>query len=399
MPQFTYKAKSSQGQVKEGFIQAENELVVVKKLRQERLYPLSIEETTIVAAKKKFKKINSRDFSAFTRQLSNLIHSGFPLTTALSTLSQQEVNSGFKKVIEDLYEKIQKGATFSEATSAYPEIFSSFYVNMINIGEAGGKVDEALGRLADFKEREDELLAQIRAALVYPAFIVSVGGITIFIVMAFFIPRFAAMFSDLGQALPLPTQIIMSVSRFTSRFWWLFIAASGLLVVFVRAYYKAELNRLSIDAVILRLPLVKTIIKKVEISRFSYALGILLKQGLSVLDALKVAGSSVDNRVFRKKILSFQDEIHRGQSLSKCLKADKLFPPILVNMVTVGEESGELNEMLLKIAGIFETDVNRVVKTMISLIEPVLIIIIGGIVMIIVLSMLLPLFRMDLLVS
>jgi type II secretory pathway component PulF len=399
MPQFTYKAKSDQGQIRDGIIQAENKLVVIKKLRQESLFPMSIEETIPVAVKKKFKKVNSRDFSAFTRQLSNLIHAGFPLTKALSTLSQQEQNPGFKKLIEDLLEKIQKGSTFSAALSVYPDIFSSFYINMVKIGEAGGKVDDALERLADFKEREDELLAQIKAALIYPVFIVSVGIITIFVVMTFFIPRFAAMFSDLGQALPLPTQIIMQISGFMNKFWWCFIAAVGVVVVLARSYYKAEKNRLFVDGVMLRLPLVKAIINKVEIARFSYALGILLKHGLPVLEALKVVGSSVDNRVFRKKIVSFQEEIRQGQSLSKCLKADKLFPPILVNMVTVGEESGELNEMLLKIAGTFEKDVNRVVKAMVSLIEPVLIIFIGGIVVVIVLSILLPLFRMDLLVS
>ncbi len=309
MPQFTYKAKEGPEQIKTGTLQAENKIVVIKKLRQEGLYPVSIDEVNPVPSKKGYKKINSRDISAFTRQLANLIHSGFPLATAISTLSQQEQNHNLKKLIEDLQENIQKGSTFSDALRKYPNIFSSFYINMVNIGEVSGKIDETLERLADFKEKEDGLISQIKSASVYPLFIFSVGVITVFILITFFIPRLVSMFSDLGQMLPLPTRIIIQTSKFMNKFWWLFVIGVATAIILIKSYYKIERNRLIVDGLILRLPLLKDIIQKVEIARFCYALGVLLKNGVPVLEALGVVSLSVDNRVFRKKISSFQEKI------------------------------------------------------------------------------------------
>ncbi len=395
MPQFTYKAKEGPEQIKTGTIQAENKIVVIKKLRQEGLYPVSIDEVNPVPSKKGYKKINSRDISAFTRQLANLIHSGFPLATAISTLSQQEQNHNLKKLIEDLQENIQKGSTFSDALRKYPNIFSSFYINMVNIGEVSGKIDETLERLADFKEKEDGLISQIKSASVYPLFIFSVGVITVFILITFFIPRLVSMFSVLGQLLPLPPRIIIHTSKFMNKFWWLFVIGVATAIILIKSYYKIERNRLIVDGLILRLPLLKDIIQKVEIARFCYALGVLLKNGVPVLEALGVVSLSVDNRVFRKKISSFQEKIRKGQSLSKCLQEDTIFPPILINMVAVGEESGELTEMLERTATTFDTEVNRTVKTIVSLIEPILILFIGGVVVVIVFSMLLPIFQIN----
>lgn len=395
MPQYSYKAKTGPKEIKTGTIQAENEVVVIKKLKSEGLYPVSITEINVVPKKESRKKINSRDISAFTRQLSNLVRSGFPLATALFTLTQQAQNFGVKKLIADLNERIQKGSTFSDALTVYPAIFSSFYINMVKIGETSGRLDDTLERLADFKEKEDDLLSQVKSALTYPAFLLTVGIITIFILLAFFIPRLVNMFSDFGQALPLPTQIVIQTGRFMSKFWWLFIIAAIAFVVLAKSYYKLEKNKLVLDGILLKIPLVRSIIQKIEIARFSYALGVLLKNGVPVLEALGVVSLSVNNRSFRKKISSFQEKIRKGQSLSSCLQSDKIFPPILTNMVAVGEESGELTEMLFKIGATFETEVNRTVKTIVALIEPMLILFIGGIVVLIVLSILLPIFQID----
>ncbi len=395
MPQYSYKAKAGPSQITSGVVQAENKLVVIKKLRQEGLFPVSIDEINPAPAKKGFRRVNPRDISAFTRQLANLIHSGFLLSTALLTLSQQTQNQPLKKLINDLYDMIQKGATFSDALSVYPEIFSSFYVNITKVGEASGKIDQALEKLANFKEREDELLSQVTSALVYPAFLFSLGIITIFILITFFFPRLSTMFSSLGQALPLPTQILIHASSFMHRFWWLFVVAVTAAVIIARSYYKKEKNRLLVDRLILRIPLLKGVVQKVEIARFSYALAVLLGSGIPMLEALGVVGLSVENRLFRQKISSFQEKIRKGQSLSKCLQAEGIFPPILINMVAVGEESGELTDMLSRIAATFEADVNRTVKTMVSLIEPILILFIGGIVVLMVFSMLMPIFQMD----
>ena len=395
MPQFSYKAKAGPGQLKNGVIEAENQLVVIKKLRRDGLFPISIKEVNVSSPKKGLRRTNSRDISSFTRQLANLIHSGFILSSALSTLSQQNQNQALNKLISSLVEAIQKGATFSDALKAYPRLFSSFYINMVKIGETSGKIDEALERLASFKEREDELLSQIKSSLVYPSFLLVLGIITVFILVTFFFPRLAAMFSSLNQTLPLPTQIIISTSKFMSVFWWLFILVAVLVAFFVTSFYSKEKNRLIVDTAMLRVPFVKDVIQKVEIARFSYALSVLLASGVSMLEALVVGSLSVDNRLFREKILSFQEGIRKGGSLSKCLRSERLFPSLLVNMVAVGEESGELAVMLSRISATFEGEVSRIVKTVVSLVEPVLILMIGGVVVLMVFGMLLPVFQMD----
>ncbi len=399
MPQFSYTAKAGPEEIKKGVIEAENKIVVARKLKQEGLYPVSIDEINLTPAKKKRQKIRSREVSTFTRQLANLIHSGFSLAAALSTLSRQETNPNVKRLLEDMHDKIQKGAAFSAVLNLYPNIFSSFYINMVNIGETNGKIDDALMKLADFKENEEELISQIKAALTYPSFVLAIGIITIFVVVTFFIPRFVFMFADLGEALPLPTQIVMRISEFMSKYWGFFIAIAGLGLISAQSYYKKEKNRLVVDNLILQLPLLKDIIQKIETARFASALGVLLTHGVPVLESLQVVNLSVDNRVFRKKISSFQEKIKKGQSLSKCLQESQVFPPILVNMAAVGEESGELNAMLAKIAGTFETEVNRTVKTFVSLIEPILILTIGGVVALMVMSILLPILQINLAVK
>ncbi|MFH0828057.1 MAG: type II secretion system F family protein, partial [Candidatus Omnitrophota bacterium] len=231
MPQFSYKAKASPGQIKTGTITADNETVVIKKLRRDGLFPVSIDEIRGLPVRISRQKISSLDIAEFTRQLANLIHSGFSLARALNTLKEQIQHPGLKKLIHNLSEKIEKGAAFSKALSEYPESFSSFYLSMIKIGESTGNLDEMLLRLADFKEKENELISQVKAALTYPIFLFVVGFLTLFALLAFFVPRLVGIYSDFGQALPAITQVTIAVSVFMNRFWWLFI------IMFVAAFF------------------------------------------------------------------------------------------------------------------------------------------------------------------
>jgi len=396
MPQFSYKAKSGPDQIKSGVIQAENPEAVARKLRQDGLFALSIVEVNPAQVKAAGgSRINSAQLSAFTRQLSNLVRSGFPLATALSTLSQQNAHPGLKRLIVDLHESIQKGSTFSQALSAYPGHFSTFYINMVQIGESSGKLDETLERLADFREKDDELRASVRSALTYPAFLLVTGILTLFVLMSFFIPRLVSMFTDMGQALPLPTQIIIQLSVFMNRFWWLIVLVIAALVMLVRAQYKLERSRLIIDRVLTGLPGIGAVIQRMEISRFAYALGVLLKNGVSMLEALKVVALGVDNRYLRGKIVAFPEQISKGKSLSNCFQSDTIFPAVLINMAAVGEESGNLTDMLFRIAASFEAEVSRTLKTVVGLIEPILILCIGGAVVVLVAAILLPIFQAD----
>lgn len=401
MARFTYTAKAGPDKVKTGTIEAENETVVIKTIRQNGLYPISIkaQEQIFSVSRKKYPKIKSRDLSAFTRQLANLVCSGLSLSRALSTLSSQTQNPRLKQLIEGLQQKLKKGFTFSEALSLYSKIFSGFYINMVKIGESGGGLEKALERLADFKEREDDLSSQVNSALAYPALVFIIGTITVFILMGFVIPHMVVMFSGLGQILPLSTRVIIQASALISRFWWLLLGATGAVILLGRYYYAIEKNKLRIDGIKLRLPWIGGLLRKMEIARFSYSLGVLLENGVSMLEALAVVILGVENRVFRNRISSFREKIRHGQSLSSCLKTDTLFPPLLLNMVGVGEESGELAQMLLRVAAAFEKEVNRATKTIVSLLEPLLILVIGSIIGLIVLSMLLPVFQMNILVQ
>lgn len=396
MPQYAYKAKSGPSEIRSGTIQADNREAAVRRLKADGLFPVSIIE---VAAKKEkksaFKKAGAQDVSTFTRQLANLIRSGFNLSAALGTLIAQTQNQRLAAIIREMQEKIQKGVEFSSALNAYPAAFSSFYVNMVKIGETTGKMDETLERLADFKEKETELISQVRSALTYPAFLFAVGIITIFVLTAFFIPRLVEMFADLEQALPLPTVIIMNVSGFMNRFWWLVLIVLAVVIALLRSYYLVERNRARVDAFFLHIPWARDIILKMEISRFTYALAVLLRSGVPILEALGVVTLSVDNRYLRQRIATFREKIRKGNSLSSCMKAERIFPAILANMAAVGEESGELNDMLFRIAATFEADVNRTVKTVVSMIEPVLILCIGAIVVLMVFAILLPIFQLD----
>ncbi|HOU36824.1 MAG TPA: type II secretion system F family protein, partial [Candidatus Omnitrophota bacterium] len=338
MPQYAYKAKSGPSEIRSGTIQADNRETVVKRLKADGLFPVSIVE---VAAKKEkktaLKKAGSQDVSAFTRQLANLIRSGFNLSAALGTLVAQTQNQRLAAIIREMQEKIQKGAEFSSALNAYPAVFSSFYVNMVKIGETTGRMDETLERLADFKEKETELISQVRSALTYPAFLFAVGIITIFVLTAFFIPRLVEMFADLEQALPLPTIIIMNVSGFMNKFWWLVLIMLAVVIALLRSYYLIERNRARVDAFFLHVPWVRDIILKMEISRFTYALAVLLRSGVPILEALGVVTLSVDNRYLRQRISTFREQIRKGNSLSSCMKAERIFPAILANMAAVGE--------------------------------------------------------------
>lgn len=402
MAYFSYKAKAGPHEFKNGILQAENKAAVIKKLKDDGLFAVSIEEAIPPATlnvRKRITKITSRDIAVFTRQLANLTHSGFTLDAALATLAEQEQSQNLRKLIAQLQEKIQKGQAFSSALKEHNDIFSSFYINMVAIGETSGKIDETLTRLADFKEKETEISGQVKSATVYPAFLLVVGSLSIFVMIAFFIPRFANMFSSYGQILPLPTRIVIKLSALLRSFWWVIAVIVAALWQLARNYFRSDEHKVTLDKFLLQLPLIKNLVQQFELARLSYALGLLLKSGVTMLESVKVAAQSVHNQYLRKSLAGFEEHIRKGHTLSDCLKGAKIFPTVLINTVAVGEESGELAEMLLKLAVLFENEGNRLVKTSVTLIEPTLILIIGGIVIgLIVFSILLPIYQINTLV-
>jgi general secretion pathway protein F len=396
VPQFSYKAKSGPGDIKEDVVTAESRNACIKKLRQQGLYPISITETTTLPRRVSSAKINPKDITEFTRQLANLMHAGFSLPNALATLQAQLSEQKITKLIEELHDKVRKGASFSEALQGSPGIFTPFYTSMIKIGEASGKIDEALIRLADFRERERELSSRVKAALAYPAFILITGVGTVFFMITFFVPRLVTLFQDTGQELPLLTKIVIGSSANLQRSWPFLIV--GILVAGIFARFNLRAIKPMFDRITLKTPVLKDVASKVEITRFTYGLSILLRNGVPMLKAVDVVGLNTYNDVYKNTISGFGAKIQKGQSLSDCLRGLKLFPPVLINMIAVGEESGELTQLLERAAVTFESEVNRSVNTLVSLLEPILILFVGSVVLILVFAMLMPVFQMNLLI-
>ncbi|MCX7926571.1 MAG: type II secretion system F family protein [Candidatus Omnitrophica bacterium] len=395
MPQFSYVAKIGPDKTKTGTIFAENPQAVVRKLREDGLYPITIEEIIISQKKDSSGWITQQDISQFTRLLANLVYSAVPLSQALLTVKRQIHKTAMIKLVEQISQKIEKGATFSEALAVFPNLFSSFYISMVRIGETSGQLEKTLERLADFKEKELETQAQVKAALVYPTFLIVIGILMIVILMTFFVPKILNIFTEMNQFLPLPTQILIFLSRVLTNFWWIILLFFLIAIILISQIFKSEKKRVWLDEFLLRIPILKDLLVLFDSARFSYALGILLESGIPMLNALSVVTLSINNRAIRKKISRFTEYISKGMSLSSCFQQESIFPPIITTMVLVGEESGTLTDMLFRMAKTFENESNRLVRSFVSLLEPTLVLLIGSFVVLIVFAILLPIFQLE----
>ena len=403
MPVFTYKAKKNPKKIVAGEIEADDINSAVSRLKREGLFPIFIDKkggkVFHRASLLIFKNIGSQDINIFIRQLSILIHSGLPLAKALNSLSRQTNNKYLKSIIEDVESQIRKGESFHKALSKHSKIFSPFFINIVRAGEAGGILDETLNRLAELRDREQDLTSQLRSALAYPILLIVISLATIFVLLTFVIPKFVEMFEELGQILPLPTRILLSVSNFFSNFWPVLLIAIIAIIVTFKQYASTEKGVLLIDKVKLRLPLLGGVLKQIEISRFTGTLGTLLKNGIPILEALEVTSKTISNKIFAKEAQHLLKGIEKGKKISGLMKEDKIFPPSVIDLVAVGEESAGLEQILIDISGSFDKESQIRIKTFISVLEPILILILGAIVALIVISMLLPIFEIDVLLK
>lgn len=404
MPTYVYEVKKSPTDLAKGTMEAANTKVVVDRLRREGYFPISIKEegqkgVFSQSRRNIFLRVTSRDITIFTRQLANLILAGLPLSKSLATVIDQTENSKLKEVIEDLRIRVEDGSSFSSALTEYPSFFPSFYTSMVHAGETGGMLDEVLDRLANFAEKDQELRGSLKSAMAYPSLLAFVGIATIFFLATFIIPRFVTMFEDLGQVIPLPTRILISISGFTSNYWWLIISGILLIIFIVNRYYHTEQGRLSIDRFKLSIPVFGKLFKKIEISKFSHGLGTLLQNGVPILNALEIVSHTMSNQVIAKEVAEFREGVAKGETLTEQIRRSREFPSSVSNLLAIGEESGKLESMLVRIAGTFDKEVNNSIKILNSLIEPVMILILGGIIGFLVISMLLPIFRINVLIK
>jgi type II secretory pathway component PulF len=319
------------------------------------------------------------------------------LLKALDTILGQTQNRYLKSILAEVISRIKDGKSFSEALGNYPDVFSNLYISMIKAGEIGGNLEETLSRLEDFSQKEQELKSTIKGALAYPAFIAVVGALTISILIGFVIPRLIVMFQDMGEILPLPTRILIATAGFLKGYWWFILSIVFIIVFICIRRFKNPEGRIAIDRLKLKLPLAGVIIQKIEISRFARTLGTLISSGIDIIPALEIAGGVINNVIMKQEIRRFQEEIHQGGSFTTSIKNSKFFPVFVTNIVSVGEEAGTLERSLLQVADEYSKEIERTLKTLTRLVEPAMILLMGLIVGFIVISMLLPIFQIDLL--
>ena len=335
-----------------------------------------------------------RDIVIFTRQFSTMINSGLPLVQALDILATQSENPVLQEVTRQVVFDVESGHTVADALAKHPNAFTDLYVNMVAAGEAGGILDTILLRLATFMEKNDALVRKVKGAMIYPAVILSVAFGAVVILLVVVIPTFQTMFESAGVALPLPTRIVIVMSEFLQRFWWVVIAVVAALVVSLQRYYKTPDGHLVIDRILINAPVLGDMLRKSAVSRFTRTLGTLISSGVSILDGLEITAKTAGNRVVSDAIMESRASIAGGDTIAAPLAKSQVFPPMVISMISVGEQTGGLDEMLGKIADFYDEEVDAAVSGLLSLLEPVMVVFLGVVVGGMVVAMYLPIFDM-----
>lgn len=392
MPTFSYTARTANGQLKNDTMEAANRDEVIANLRKQRLTVVKVDEGA--TKKKRGGKIGMRDIVIFTRQFSTMINSGLPLVQALDILAQQSESPALRDTTRQVVFDVESGHTVADALRKHPKAFTELYVNMVAAGEAGGILDTILLRLAVFMEKNDALVRKVKGAMIYPAVIMSVAGTAIAVLLIFVIPVFQTMFGSVHMALPLPTRIVIGMSNFLRTFWW--AVAGGLMLggYMLKKYYATPDGKLVIDRLMLQAPVLGDVLRKTAVSRFTRTLGTLIGSGVSILDGLEITAKTAGNRVIQDAIMESRASIAGGETIAAPLKKSQVFPPMVISMISVGEQTGGLDEMLSKIADFYDEEVDAAVSNLLALMEPMMIVFLGVVVGGMVVAMYLPIFDM-----
>ncbi|HET8657261.1 MAG TPA: type II secretion system F family protein [Longimicrobiaceae bacterium] len=394
MPTFVYSARAATGEIQSGELDLPTRDEVIGYLRRQRLIPVSVRN------KPKDLNINigtgvkTREVVIFTRQFATMITAGLPLVQSLSILAEQTENKNLQKIIGEVLHDIESGQTLADAMHKHPKIFSDLFVNMVAAGEAGGILDTILNRLAVFLEKNDALVRKIKGAMTYPAVMLFVVIIATTILLWKVVPVFAGIFSDAGLALPAPTRVVLAASNFLQHYiGYLFLGFIAFIIA-LRQYYKTQGGQLVIDRILLRLPVLGSLIRKSAVSRFTRTLGTLVSSGVSILDGLEITARTAGNRVVHDAVMASRHSIAGGATISEPLKTSGVFPPMVVQMINVGEQTGGLDEMLTKIADFYDDEVDAAVSALTSILEPIMIVVMGVVIGGMVVAMYMPMFDM-----
>ena len=396
MPVFEYTARNaSTGQILKGTLDVPTRDDVLKHIKQQKMIVVNVrEQPKQISLGLKRRGIRTRDIVIFTRQFATMINAGLPLVQSLDILARQTENPALAEVTRQVVFDVESGHTLADAFSKHPKAFTELYVNMVAAGEAGGILDTILMRLATFLEKSDALIRKVKGAMVYPGVILSVAAIAVAVLLIFVIPTFQKMFASVGMELPLPTRIVIGASDLLINYWWVMIGVIGLTIYGIRNYYNTADGRKKIDQLMLNSPVLGDLLRKSAVSRFTRTLGTLISSGVSILDGLEITAKTAGNRVIHDAVMESRNSIAGGETIAGPLEKSKVFPPMVISMIAVGEQTGGLDEMLSKIADFYDEEVDVAVSALLSLMEPLMIVFLGVIVGGMVVAMYLPIFDM-----
>ena len=397
METYVWSGRTRDGQRQKGELAAKSKDEVISIMRKQ-----NIMVTSVAARAKKLSinlpflkpKASDKDIAIFTRQFATMIDAGLPLVQCLDILSKQADNKAFAAVINEIRQDVEAGSTYADSLKKHPTVFGDLYANMVAAGELGGILDTILNRLSKYIEKNIKLKRQVKAALFYPSTIVAVAFIVIIVLLVYVIPIFAKMFTDFGGTLPAPTRMVIGASDFMRSNILIIIGIMAAVIIGARKYYKTQNGRLVIDSIVLRMPVFGMLARKIAVAKFTRTLGTLISSGVPILDGLDIVAKTSGNKVVEKAIYATRQSISEGKTLSEPLEASKVFPPMVVQMIGVGETTGALDAMLSKIADFYDDEVDSTVGILTSLLEPILMIFLGIVIGFIVVAMYLPIFKM-----
>lgn len=393
MPSFEWKGRDRAGRPQSGVLVADTKDAALAVLRRQQVVPITVKEKgKEIAVPRVRGGVSDRTLAIFTRQFSVMIDAGLPLVQCLQILGEQQENKSFQRIILQVREDVETGSSLANSLKKHPQVFSDLFVNMVAAGEAGGILDTILQRLSTYIEKAARLKAQVKSAMVYPVSVVAIAVLVVYVILWKVIPVFASLFEGLGAELPLPTRIVVAASKFVGRYWWLIALVVTAGIFAIRQYHRTPQGKLVLDGIMLKSPILGLVIRKIAVARFCRTLGTLLSAGVPVLESLEITARTSGNAVIERAIIEVRKQVEEGKSLAEPLKTTNQFPPMVVQMISVGEATGAMDTMLSKIAEFYEEEVDTAVAGMMKLIEPVIILFLGVVIGGIVIAMYLPMF-------
>jgi type IV pilus assembly protein PilC len=397
MPNYSWKGKNRSGSSQEGVMAADNKEAVIANLRKQQIIVMAVTEKGKEIALPKFGGgVGSKEIAVFVRQFSVMIDAGLPLVQCLEILGGQQPNRAFQKTLFTVRQDVEGGSTLADAMRKHPKVFDDLFTNMIAAGEAGGILDTILQRLSDYIEKKVKLISSVRKALIYPSAIIVIAIGVVWVILVFVIPTFATLFEGLGggASLPAPTLITIAASRFLGTFWWLLFLIAGTVAFLLNRYKQTYNGRRHLDKIMLRIPVLGLVLRKIGVARFCRTLATLISSGVPILDGLEITAKTSGNSIIEDAVMAVRKSIEEGKTIADPLRETNVFPSMVVQMISVGEQTGALDAMLSKIADFYEDEVDEAVSNLLTLLEPLMISFLGVVIGFIVISMYMPIFSL-----